>query len=171
LALSSSLAEATLLAASLLGVLIITNLTVSLFRSTIDPAHRVGPLILVAAGATALAQGVILSLGKGLDLRLGIFLPLLAVNELVLGRAGGFARQRPAGQSVVDAIGTGAGFSGILLGFAGLREGLGRGTLWGVPVLGTKWQEHAVSGIAWPFGAFLVIGVGLGLLRRFQRNE
>ena len=169
LALSSSVAEAAAIATALLGVLVFCSLVVSFFRSLIGPQHRLGVFILTAAVGTALAQTLFQLFWRGMDL--GVFLPLLAVNEIVLGRAGAFARQRPVGQSVVDALGMGLGFALVILLLAVLREGLGQGRVWGVPLLGAKWAQHAVAGIALPFGAFLTAGVSLGILRRFRRHD
>ncbi len=170
LALSRSLPEAALISAALLLVLLATNLTVSLLRFAIGAHYRLAVFIPIAALYTALIQAAAQVLWSGLVLSLGIFLPLLAVNEIILGRAGAFARQQSVGHSLADALGTGLGFGVMMLLLAFLRELLGRGTLWGVPVLGMKWQSHSASGLSLPFGAFLLVGLGLGLLRKVRRR-
>lgn len=166
LALSASLREAALISAALLTVLLASNVTVSLLRPVIGPHHRLAVFITIAALYTALVQATIQALWSGLALRLGIFLPLLAVNEIILGRAGAFARQQSVGHSLVDALGMGIGFGGMMLSVSFLRELLGQGTLWGAAVLGEKWHAHSATGLALPFGALLLVGVGLGLLER-----
>jgi electron transport complex protein RnfE len=166
LALSMSLREAALISSALLTVLLATNLTVSLLRPVIGTHYRLAIFITIAALYTALTQAAVQALWSGMVLRLGIFLPLLAVNEIILGRAGAFARHQSEGHSLVDAVGMGIGFGVMMLTVGFLRELLGQGTLWGVPVLGEKWHAHLITGLALPFGAFLLVGVGLGLLER-----
>lgn len=170
LALSTSLQEAALISAALMLVLLATNLTVSLVRIAIGAHYRLAVFIFIAAVYTTLIQAAAQALWSGLVLSLGIFLPLLAVNEIVLGRAGAFARQQSVGHSLADALGTGLGFGAMMLLLGFLRELLGRGTLWGVPVLGEKFQSHSANGLSLPFGAFLLVGLGLGLLAKMRRH-
>ena len=170
LALSTTLREAALVSAALVAVLLATNLTISLLRAFLGAHYRLTVFIIVAAVYTALAQAAAHALWGGLAMRLGIFLPLLAVNEIVLGRAGAFARHQTAGHSAVDAIGIGLGFSGLMIAMSVLRELLGLGTVWGFPILGEKWHSHAVTGFALPFGAFLTVGLGLGFLGKVRRH-
>ncbi len=170
LALSASLQEAALISAALLVVLLATNLTVSLLRTFIGVHYRLTVFISMAAVYTALAQAAIQVLWPGMGMRLGIFLPLLAVNEIILGRAGAFARHQTVGHAAMDALGTGIGFGAIMFAVSFLRELVGQGTLWGIPVLGGKWHSHSVTGLALPFGAFLFVGVGIGLLEKVRRH-
>lgn len=170
LALSASLREAVLISAALAVVLLATNLTVSLLRSLISARRRLAVYLVIATLYTALAQAAIHSLWHDMAMRLGIFLPLLALNEIVLGRAGAFARHQTAGHSAMDALGTGLGFAGMIIAVSIFRELLGQGTLWGSPLLGEKWHSHAAAGFALPFGAFLFVGFGIGLLGRIRRH-
>ena len=92
---------------------------------------------------------------------LGIFVPLIVVNCIILGRAEAFASKNTIMDSIADALGMGLGFTLALLSLGITRELLGNGTFWGYPVLGQHFTPLLIFIL--PPGAFLVLGLYLGL--------
>ena len=88
---------------------------------------------------------------------LGIFLPLITVNCVILGRAEAFASRNPVLLSIADALGMGLGFSLAMVLIGGIREVLGSGSFFGIPVFGPGFEPWVVMVL--PPGGFLVLGV------------
>ena len=93
---------------------------------------------------------------------LGIFIPLIVVNCIILGRAEGFASKNPVLPSILDGIGMGIGFTLALSAIALMREFLGSGQIFGNLILGESYKPVLLMIL--PPGAFLVIGLYLGAL-------
>jgi len=94
---------------------------------------------------------------------LGIFVPLIVVNCIILGRVEAFSSKHGVAESTLDALGMGLGFTGALLLIGFVRELLGAGQLLGRPVLGGNFEPMLIMVL--PPGAFLTIGLYLGLFR------
>ena len=106
-----------------------------------------------------------------LNAKLGIFIPLIVVNCVILYRAEAFAYKQNLGRSVIDAIGMAAGFGLAIMLIAALREILGAGTLWGY-----KWMPQSVpleyvpaSILVQAPGAFIILGLLLGAINLISR--
>ena len=92
---------------------------------------------------------------------LGIFIPLIVVNCILLGRAEAFARKNTIGRSIIDALGIGLGYTISLSLLASIRELFGAGTIFGYQVLGTTFEPMGILAVA-P-GAFITLGILMGL--------
>jgi len=170
LAVSTNVQNAVAMAAAATAVLVGSNLLISLIRRFIPNQIRIVCYIVVIAGFVTMVEIVMKALApEEVNKALGIFIPLIVVNCIILGRAEGFASRHGVLSSLLDALGIGVGFLGALLAIAVVREILGAGTLWGyrltpLTIAGRtivpEYQPASILVMA-P-GAFLVIGLLFG---------
>lgn len=131
---------------------------------------RIPIFIVVIASFVTIVEMVMSAYFPALSESLGIFIPLIVVNCIILGRAEGFASKNPIFASILDGLGMGVGFTLALTAIAFARELLGSGHLLGVNLLGGGYQPVLLMIL--PPGAFLVIGLYIGGLNWFQsRNK
>jgi len=121
---------------------------------------RIPIFIVVIASFVTIVEMVMAAYFPALSESLGIFIPLIVVNCIILGRAEGFASKNPLIPSIVDGIGMGIGFTLALIAIAFLRELLGSGQILGQTVFGGSFKPVLLMIL--PPGAFLVIGLYLG---------
>ncbi len=138
-------------------VLIGSNLVISSLRKVIPDKVRIPAFITVIAGFVTIVQLLMQTYLPDLNAALGIFIPLITVNCIILARAEMFASKNGIGRSLLDALGMGAGFTGALVLMSTIREVLGNGTFLGyaVPVL----SENPMLILIMPPGGFLVFGL------------
>ncbi|MDP5324297.1 MAG: electron transport complex subunit E [Litorivicinaceae bacterium] len=122
LAVSNTIATATGLAIATLAVLVGANLSISLIRAWVPDTIRLPAFILVIAALTTCAERLVQAYDYNLYESLGIFLPLIVTNCLILGRADALARRTPPWASFLDGIGQGLGFGLALIALGALRE-------------------------------------------------
>jgi len=171
LAVSTSVRNACAMAAAATAVLIGSNILISLIRRFVPNQIRIVCYIVVIAGFVTMVEIIMKALApEEVNKALGIFIPLIVVNCIILGRAEAFASSHGALSSLLDALGIGVGYLGSLLLIAFIRETLGAGTLWGyrltpVTIAGrTIIPEYQPANIfVMAPGAFLVIGLLFGL--------
>ncbi len=135
LAVTTSVENALGMGAAATFVLICSNFLVSLFRNIIPSKVRIPCYIVIIATFVTLVDMVMNAYLPDLHRSLGIFIPLIVVNCIILGRAEGFANRHPVLNSVADAIGMGIGFTLAMVILASFRELLGNGTLLNINVL------------------------------------
>ncbi|MBO5797493.1 MAG: electron transport complex subunit E, partial [Clostridia bacterium] len=114
-------------------VLVCSNIVISLLRRMIPGKVRLPAFIVVIAAFTTIVQMLVRAFLPAVDEALGIFLPLIVVNCIILGRAEAFASKNPVLLSALDGLGMGIGFTGALVLMGGIRELLGTGKLFGWP--------------------------------------
>jgi len=171
LAVSTSVRNACAMAAAATAVLIGSNILISLIRRFIPNQIRIVCYIVVIAGFVTMVEIIMKAVAPvEVNKALGIFIPLIVVNCIILGRAEAFASSHGALSSLLDALGIGVGYLGSLLIIAFIRETLGAGTLWGyrltpVTIAGrTILPEYQPANVlVMAPGAFLVIGLLFGL--------
>jgi len=146
-------------------VLVMSSLMVSALRKWIPGQVRISTYIVVIATFVTVADFALQAVAPGVHRELGAFVPLIVVNCIILGRAEAFAGRNPIGLSVADAIGMSGGFTIALLLIGTVREVLGKGSLFGLPILGSHFEPWVVMVL--PPGGFLVMGVLLLLFARF----
>ncbi|MCL2508159.1 MAG: electron transport complex subunit E [Oscillospiraceae bacterium] len=129
LATSTSMVNAIGMGISASIVLVCSNIMISLLRKVIPPKVRIPAYIVVIASFTTIVQLLVKAFVPVLDKALGVFLPLIVVNCILLGRAEAFAGKNPVLASAADGLGMGAGFTAALLCMATVREFFGGGTL------------------------------------------
>lgn len=140
-------------------VLIGSNVIISAIRRLIPNAIRIPCFIVVIATFVTVVELVMSAYFPALSRQLGIFIPLIVVNCIIMCRAEAFAAKNPVLASLFDAMGMGAGFTLGLLLIAAIREAVGSGRLLGY-VLAPGYQPALA--IALPPGALLVLGLLLG---------
>lgn len=146
-------------------VLVCANTVIAAVRGLIPAKVRIPCFIIIIAGFVTLVDLFMEAYAYELHGRLGIFIPLIVVNCIILGRAEAFASRHPIGLSIIDGIGMGAGFTLGLVTLGAFRELLGSGTLAGIP-LG---MEQPVLLMILPPGGFLALGLLLGLMNHLDR--
>ena len=171
LAVTTSLKNGVAMAIAATAVLIGSNLLVSLIRRFIPGQIRIACYIVVIAGFVTMVEILMKALAPAaINQALGIFIPLIVVNCIILGRAEAYASSHGPLESLVDALGIGAGYLLALVAISTVREILGAGTLWGyrlTPVVigeTTVVPEFApITVLGMAPGAFIVIGLLFGL--------
>jgi Na+-translocating ferredoxin:NAD+ oxidoreductase subunit E len=143
-------------------VLVCSNLLVSMLRSVIPPRIRIACYIIIIATFVTVVELLMQAFTYPLYLRLGIFIPLIVVNCIVLGRAEAFAAKNKVLPSIADGLGIGIGFTLSLAALGAVREILGSGTLLGSPVFGPSFQPFTFM-VQAP-GAFVCLGLMLCLM-------
>ena len=150
-------------------VLIGSNICISLLRSVIPSKVRIPCYIVLIAGLVALVQMIVEAYAFELHMALGIFLPLIAVNCVIFARAEIFASKNKIGDSIIDALGMGIGFTLALLAIAGIREALGSGTLFGfdLPVL----SSFNIPILTLAPGGFIVFGILIAIVNKVSKGQ
>jgi len=149
-------------------VLLGSNIIISLLRKFIPDQIRIPCFIVVIATFVTIVELTMKAYAPELSKALGIFVPLIVVNCIVLGRAEAFASRQGVLLSTIDALGMGAGFTLALLLIAGIREMLGNGTLFGLLII--KGFEPVLFLVLAP-GALLVIGLLIGFINLITRKR
>ncbi|MBQ2377150.1 MAG: electron transport complex subunit E, partial [Clostridia bacterium] len=156
LAVTTSLKNAVGMGAAATAVLVCSNAIISLCRKFIPRQVRIAAYIVIISGFVTAVELIMKAFFFELYGALGLFIPLIVVNCIILARAEAFASKNPVLPSVLDGISMGLGFTFALCLIAFFRELLGAGTLFGFSVLGS-WYNPAIIFIL-PSGAFLTLG-------------
>lgn len=146
------------------AVLVSSNLIISGLRRLIPRQVRIPIFIVVIATFVTAVDRIMAGYFSDLHKVLGIFIPLIVVNCIILGRAEAFASKNPVLNSVLDGLGMGFGFTLSLIILGSVREILGNGTIFGVQVLGWGFKPALI--MLMPPGAFLALGLLVGLINR-----
>lgn len=137
-------------------VLIGSNVAISLLKNIIPEKVRIPCYIVLIAAFVTIVQLIVKAYARDIDKALGIFLPLIVVNCIILGRAEMFANKNSVLDSFLDAVGMGGGFTLALLVMGSIREIIGSGTWFGIPVTAGRIDPVTIFILA-P-GGFFVFG-------------
>lgn len=174
MAVTTSLKNGFYMGLGVIFVLFTSNLVVSLVRNHIPKEVRIPAFITVIATSVTVVDLTMAAFIPDIHESMGIFIALIVVNCIILGRAEGFASKQPPLPAIGDGIGMGIGFGATLCALGGLRELFGAGSLWDIPIvewfgmIGLKAPLAALSsGIAFenslffvlPPGGFLILGL------------
>ncbi len=143
-------------------VLVCSNILVSLLRKIIPSKVRVPCFIIIIATFVVIVELVMQAYTYPLFLTLGIFIPLIVVNCIVLGRAEAFASKNGLTASIADGLGMGVGFTISLSVLGSIREIFGAGTWNGIEIFGASFQPFTFM-VEAP-GAFVCLGLMLGIM-------
>lgn len=149
------------------AVLIGSNMAISAMRKFVPSEIRIPIFIVVIAGFVTVVQLLIAGFAPELDKSLGIFIPLIVVNCLILARAEAFAFKNGVVSSFFDAIGMGLGFTVALTALGVVREFLGNGTIFDIVVTPAGFQPALLVILA-P-GGFIALGIFMALFRIYQQ--
>jgi len=143
-------------------VLVCSNILVSALRNVIPSKVRIAAFIIIIATFVTVVELLMQAFTYPLFLSLGIFIPLIVVNCIVLGRAEAFASKNGILPSLADGLGIGVGFTLALGALGAVREVFGSGTFWGASVFGPSYQPFSFM-IEAP-GAFVCLGLMLCIM-------
>jgi electron transport complex protein RnfE len=149
-------------------VLLASNIIISAIRKTIPSSIRIPTFIVIIASFVTIVELFIKAYAPELDRSLGIFIPLIVVNCIILGRAEAFASKNSIFASIMDALGVGVGFTGALIVISTVREVLGAGTILGYPIFGSGFQPALIMIL--PPGAFIAMGCIIGILNKLKQK-
>ncbi|MCL4463303.1 MAG: electron transport complex subunit E [Firmicutes bacterium] len=150
------------------AVLVCSNLAISLMRNFIPAKIRIPSFIIIIATFVTMVDMLLNAYMPALHAQLGIFVPLIVVNCVILGRAEAFASKSPVVHSLADGLGIGLGFALSLTLLGAVRELLGAGTVFNVNLLGAAYEPFKV--FASPPGAFLALGLLMALVNMLSKK-
>ena len=168
LAVSTSLKNGLGMGIAATFVLLGSNIIISGVRNVIPAKIRIPCFIVVIATFVTIIELLLEAYLPGLNKSLGIFVPLIVVNCIILGRAEAFASKNNVIRSIFDALGMGAGFTIALAVISSIREIFGAGTILGFPI--SVHFQPAIIMILAP-GALLTLGLLIGLLNLIRDNR
>ncbi|MFC1714318.1 electron transport complex subunit RsxE [Candidatus Poribacteria bacterium] len=150
-------------------VLLGSNIVISLIRKVTPSKVRIPVFIVVIASFVTTVDLLMAGFFFELHKILGIFIPLIVVNCIILGRAEAFASKNSVFRSILDALGMGIGFTLALTVLGSIREILGNGTIFGVDLLiGLGYQKFIIMLL--PPGAFIALGLLMGLMNKMTKE-
>ncbi|NEX14478.1 MAG: electron transport complex subunit RsxE [Prosthecochloris sp.] len=149
-------------------VLLGSNVVIALASKAIPSTVRIPSFILVIATFVTIVDLLIQAFSPELNQSLGIFIPLIVVNCMILGRAEAFASRNGLWYSIIDAIGMGLGFTFALLLLSIFREVLGAGTIFNIPLVGE--DASTILVFALPPGAFAGLGLIIAGLNSLEKK-
>ncbi len=150
-----------------MAVLIMSNLVISLIKNLIPDKVRIPAFIVVIASFVTIIQMLMQAYVPSLYASLGVFIPLIVVNCIILGRAEAFASKNGAIDSILDGIGIGLGFTLSLTIIGAVREVLGSGAIFGYQL---SISEYMPLVFVLAPGAFLVLGYVMVLFNKFAKK-
>lgn len=152
-----------------LAVLLGSNIVISLLKNIIPKAVRIPCYIVVISGFVTIVGFLVKAYAQELDAALGVFLPLIVVNCIILGRAEMFASKNGVLDSAVDALGMGAGFTLALFAMGSIRELLGAGSILSFAILPETFPKLLI--MTQPPGGFFVYGVLLAAIQAMPARK
>jgi len=150
-------------------VLLMSNIAISALRKIIPDKVRIPCYIVVIAGFVTIVELLLEAYAYSLYEALGIYLPLIVVNCIILGRAEMFANKNTVADSALDGIGMGLGFTIAIICFATLREVFGAGTWFGIEIPWLKDNNTSVMTMA-P-GGFIVYGILIAVVYKLLNRK
>ena len=150
-------------------VLVCSNAVISAMRKIIPDKVRIPAYITIIAGFVTIVQMLVKAYAPSIDESLGIYLPLIVVNCIILGRAEMYASKNSVLPSILDGLGMGIGFTAALLAMGMIRELLGTGCLFGMPV--TAGLMDPIIIFILPPGGFFVFGMLIALANKLTGSQ
>lgn len=144
------------------AVLVCSNVVIALLRKLIPSKIRIPCFIVIIATFVTIVDMLLNAFVPALHAQLGIFVPLIVVNCIILGRAEAFASKNPVLNSLADGLGIGLGYTLALTILGSVRELLSKGTIFGANILGAGYEPFQIFGF--PPGAFIALGLMMALV-------
>ena len=146
---------------SMTFVLLMSEVVISIFRKLIPDSIRIPIFIIIIAAFTTVIDYTLKAYLPELSKNIGIFIQLIVVNCIIMGRVEGFAYKKPLGDAIADSLGMGLGFTWVLAGISLIREILGSGTIWNFQVMPENYQP--IIFFVLPPGGFFVFALFISL--------
>lgn len=147
-------------------VLVMANVVISLIKNQVPNKVRIPVFIVVVASFVTIVDLVMAGYAPALHQQLGIFIPLIVVNCIVLGRAEAFASRQNVFSSLIDGLGMGLGFAMALTMLGALREMLGNYSFFGYKFL----ETDGILVFILPPGAFIALGFLIALINKLTKR-
>ncbi|WHH61041.1 electron transport complex subunit E [Petroclostridium sp. X23] len=168
LAVTTSVVNGIGMGLSATAVLVGSNVVISLLRKLIPSKVRIPAFIVIIAGFVTLIEMALKAYFPDIAKQLGLFIPLIVVNCIILARAEAYASKNSAGKSAMDGLGMGLGFTLALVILASVREILGNGSFLGMKLFGDAFEPALIMIL--PPGAFLGLGIILGIMNWWSQR-
>lgn len=150
------------------AVLIGSNVVISALRKVIPDSIRIPSFVVIIASFVTIVGMLLKAYVPALDAALGLYIPLIVVNCIILARAESFAFTNKVINSLADGAGIGIGFTLSLTVLGAVREILGAGTVFGIALFGASFEPVLLMIL--PPGAFLTLGLGIGLINKISEK-
>lgn len=167
LAVTTSLANGFAMGLAMTFVLLMSEIIISLFRKLIPDSIRIPIFIIVIASFTTIVDLLMRAYLPALSESMGVFIPLIVVNCIIMGRVESFASKRTVGESILDALGMGLGYLWVLCGISLVRELLGSGTILGFSILP---EQYTVAFFSRAPGGFFVFGMFIAVTQAIRKG-
>lgn len=152
-------------------VLFFSNVIIAMIRKSVPNEVRIPIFILIISTFVTIIDYSMQAFQPDLYRALGVFVPLIVVNCMILGRAEAFASKNSVIDAALDGLGVGIGFTLALTIMGSIREILGNGTFLGMTVFGDAFRQTPVIFMILSPGAFLVIGLLKALINKYMKKE
>jgi len=149
-------------------VLVMSEIVISIIKKLIPANVRIPSYILIIATFVTFTDYFLKAFFPGIAASLSIFIPLIVVNCLILGRQEAFASKNPTHRAIADGIGMGIGFTWVLTLLGMIRELLGMGSMFGFQLLGAWYRPMVIMVL--PAGAFITLGILVGIMNQISRE-
>ncbi|MDD5084925.1 MAG: electron transport complex subunit E [Candidatus Omnitrophica bacterium] len=149
-------------------VLVGSNVVVSILRKYVPDRVRIPVFVVIIATFVTIVELILQAYFYNLHKVLGVFIPLIVVNCIILGRAEAFACKNSVLPSLADGLGMGAGFTLALLLLGSIREIIGNGTFFGMALFGPHYVPFLLMIL--PPGAFITLGLLIGLMNLLKKS-
>ncbi|HOX32916.1 MAG TPA: electron transport complex subunit RsxE, partial [Spirochaetales bacterium] len=140
LAVTTSVSNAVGMGVAMTFVMLCSEIMISAFRKVIPNSVRIPIFIVIIAAFTTIIDYVMQAYFPELSKSMGVFIPLIVVNCIIMGRVEAFAYKQKVPDAIVDSLGMGLGYTWVMVGIAAIRELLGNGTLAGTQVMPASFQ-------------------------------
>ncbi len=150
-------------------VLLGSNIVISMLRKVIPDKVRIPAFITIIAGFVTIVQMVVAAFLPSLNKSLGIYIPLIVVNCIIIARAEMFASKNKVWPSILDALGMGVGFTLALLAMGSVREILGNGTWFGITLTAELFDPATIMIL--PPGGFLAFGFIIAVVNKLRKTK
>ena len=157
---------------SMTFVLLMSEIVISIFKKLIPQAIRLPVFIIIIAAFTTIVQMVLQAYVPALYSALGVFLPLIVVNCIIMGRVEAFASKNSIGDSILDALGMGVGYTIVMVAISLIRELFGAGTLLAGTALEIEIipEAYRIARLYSAAGGFIVFGI-IGAIVQFAKRK
>ena len=169
LAITTSISNGLGMGVSVLIILTASNVVISALKKVIPSEVRIACYIVVIAGFVTCVDLLLQAFLPSIAKSLGVFIPLIVVNCIILGRAEGFSSKNSVAASAVDGICQGLGYIWVLLVLCAFRELLGAGTLMGIQIMPASYTPALMMVL--PVGGFLSLGLLIAVMQYFLNKS
>lgn len=168
MAVTTTVANGIGMGVALTFVLVMSELIISMFRKLIPASIRMPVFLVVIAAMTTIMDLEMKAYFPALSKSMGVFIPLVVVNCIVMGRVEAFSSRQPVGDAIADGLGMGIGYTWVLIVVAAVRELLGNGTLLGHQIMPSSFSPMIFFIL--PPGGFLVFALWMAASNGLRRR-